>query len=511
MVHAHLDRNSTSEVTAAAVIANNAVVRGDGGGRGIQSSGVTLDDSDNLTGINDMTGVNDITANSITLTTALAVAYGGTGAATLTGVLTGNGTSAVTANAVTQYGVLVGDASNAVTSTSVGTSTHVLTSNGAGVAPTFQVIPPGLSGSTGATDNAVLRADGTGGSSLQNTGVTISDGDIESGMVQHLAGDGSGGAPTYSYALETDTGWYSGGTNTLSMSVDGSPRIHYLVDSALDGSGIAGTLQINYGSGAANSVSKPIYSFRGDANTGIYRVADEQLGFTTGGVTCGNFSSGQVLTLTNALVETSGGTGLAAYTAGDILYSDAANSLAVLAIGSDDEVLTLASGLPSWAAATGSFAWTSITSGSLTGAALTVTSGLGAAHDEYLFILTGASGDESFDLDVEVSDDAGVSYAVTVEGLRWSVPDAIDLISSQPIQTNDLTLELGDAANLILYINGNNTANYKTLEWNMSGSAGASEHGIGNLNLITTADIDGVKISVSAGEYDAGTYVVYGR
>jgi hypothetical protein len=33
----------------------------------------------------------------------------------------------------------------------------------------------GIGGSTGATDNAILRADGTGGATLQNSGVTISD------------------------------------------------------------------------------------------------------------------------------------------------------------------------------------------------------------------------------------------------------------------------------------------------------------------------------------------------
>ena len=70
--------------------------------------------------------------------TDIAVADGGTGASTLTGVLTGNGTGAITGAAVTQYGVLVGDASNAVTSTAVGTAGDVLTSGGAGVAPTYQ-------------------------------------------------------------------------------------------------------------------------------------------------------------------------------------------------------------------------------------------------------------------------------------------------------------------------------------------------------------------------------------
>ena len=54
------------------------------------------------------------------------VAGGGTGAVTLTGVLTGNGTSAITANAVTQHGVLIGGASNAVSSLGVAATGTVL-------------------------------------------------------------------------------------------------------------------------------------------------------------------------------------------------------------------------------------------------------------------------------------------------------------------------------------------------------------------------------------------------
>lgn len=64
------------------------------------------------------------------------VKAGGTGAATLTGVLTGNGVSAVTASTVTQHGVLVGGASNAVSSTSVGTTGQVLQAN-TGADPTY--------------------------------------------------------------------------------------------------------------------------------------------------------------------------------------------------------------------------------------------------------------------------------------------------------------------------------------------------------------------------------------
>ena len=77
--------------------------------------------------------------------TALPVANGGTGltAGTSGGVLayTASGTLA-SSGALTQYGVVLGGGAGAVpTSTAVGTATHVLTSNGAGVAPTFQALP----------------------------------------------------------------------------------------------------------------------------------------------------------------------------------------------------------------------------------------------------------------------------------------------------------------------------------------------------------------------------------
>lgn len=56
------------------------------------------------------------------------------------------------------------------------------------------------------------------------------------------------------------------------------------------------------------------------------------------------------LELTTPLNEIYGGTGQIGYSTGDILYADSATTLATLPIGSDGDVLTLASGLPSWAA-----------------------------------------------------------------------------------------------------------------------------------------------------------------
>ena len=65
--------------------------------------------------------------------------------------------------------------------------------------------------------------------------------------------------------------------------------------------------------------------------------------------------SGDTVTinLSIPIVVASGGTGQSTYTTGDILYASASNTLSKLAAGSDDEVLTLASGVPTWAAAGG--------------------------------------------------------------------------------------------------------------------------------------------------------------
>lgn len=70
---------------------------------------------------------------------------------------------------------------------------------------------------------------------------------------------------------------------------------------------------------------------------------------TTGGVTSWT-----------ALAPTAGGTGITTYTTGDILYASTTNVLSKLAAGTDGFVLTLASGIPSWASVSGTGTVTSV-------------------------------------------------------------------------------------------------------------------------------------------------------
>lgn len=68
-----------------------------------------------------------------------------------------------------------------------------------------------------------------------------------------------------------------------------------------------------------------------------------------------------------------GGTGLNSYTTGDILYASATNTLSKLAATTDGYVLTLASGIPSWAApASSGISTINGDSGSISGSSVTI-------------------------------------------------------------------------------------------------------------------------------------------
>lgn len=59
----------SGDVTAALALTDNALVRGDGGAKGVQTSGILIDDSDNISGMSSITTSGSIQAADITLTT----------------------------------------------------------------------------------------------------------------------------------------------------------------------------------------------------------------------------------------------------------------------------------------------------------------------------------------------------------------------------------------------------------------------------------------------------------
>ncbi len=132
------------------------------------------------------TGVALISQNATTQPAfgTVVVAGGGTGAVSLTGVLTGNGTSAVTANTVTQHGVLLGGASNAVSSLGIGATGTVLIGN-TGADPSFSATP------------AITSITLSGGTSLSNY--------TEGTWTPTIVGGGAAGVTTYT----SQNGYYT--------------------------------------------------------------------------------------------------------------------------------------------------------------------------------------------------------------------------------------------------------------------------------------------------------------
>jgi hypothetical protein len=113
------EQDLTDYVVGPGSSTDNAIARFDGAtGVLLQNSGVLIDDS------NGITGITSLSADSLTLTTDLAVSEGGSGRSTATayGVVCGGTTSTAAHQSVA----------------SVGTSGQVLTSNGAGALPTWQ-------------------------------------------------------------------------------------------------------------------------------------------------------------------------------------------------------------------------------------------------------------------------------------------------------------------------------------------------------------------------------------
>lgn len=141
--------------------------------------------------------------------------------------------------------------------------------------------------------------------------------------------DGSVSTPSIQFGSDTDTGIYRIGTNNIGIATNGTLRWH--VSSGGNLFSGSGNYDYNIGAslvlGSSGSASAPTFSFgsSADTNTGIYRVGEDQLGFTAGGTLRVTVSTTGV-TLANALAVTGATTLTGLLTAnGGITLGDAQN------------------------------------------------------------------------------------------------------------------------------------------------------------------------------------------
>ena len=113
---------------------------------------------------------------------------------------------------------------------------------------------------------------------------------------------------------------------------------------------VAGELALNTADGKlfykdSGGVVQVIASKAGNVNVSSFS------GGTTG-LTPNTATTGAV-TLAGTLASANGGTGFSTYATGDVIYASASNTLSKLAAGTNGYVMTLAGGVPTWAAAAG--------------------------------------------------------------------------------------------------------------------------------------------------------------
>lgn len=181
------------------------------------------------------------------------------------------------------------------------------------------------------TDNAIVRWDGTGGDTLQDSGITISDagvllvtdgaeatpsvafsGDPNTGpwgpaadtyaistggteairwnsSQQTLTVDGTVGAPAWSFADDTAMGVFRAGTNTMRFSIAGTYKLSMTASQALFNQ--------------AFTTTTPFLALASDPNSGLASFSSDEFGILTGGVEAIRWSASQQ-TITKSLVVT---------------------------------------------------------------------------------------------------------------------------------------------------------------------------------------------------------------
>ena len=194
-------------------------------------------------------------------------------------------------------------------------------------------------------------------------------------------------------------------------------------------------------------------------------------------------------------------------TTGDTIYSSSGSTPARLGIGSSGQVLTVAGGIPSWATpAAGSR--TLIASGTLSGASVTVSSIPGTYQDLYI-VWTRVDPANNSKLYVRVN---GLTsgYATQSAGVTLSALDPLQsefqfqLEQSNTVVTGLYTATIPNyAGNTVKMFLGD------MLAWNPSTTVYLNYTKCFNFNTTTSA-ITSLNFRMSTGNFDGGSYFVYG-
>jgi hypothetical protein len=202
-------------------------------------------------------------------------------------------------------------------------------------------------------------------------------------------------------------------------------------------------------------------------------------------------------------------------TTGDTIYSSSGSTPARLGIGSTGNVLTVAGGVPTWAApaAAGGTNWSLVNSGgtALTGASTITVSGISGA-DKLFIIVESASAGASTAITWRLNADSGSNYGY------WGTEQTITSLSGTSASADTsvfMCVASNNAASRIFgtaLITGTNSAGLKMYQ----GVAGSTPNGGSGQTSFPaggyytgTSTISSFSLISSVGNFDQGTLYVY--
>jgi hypothetical protein len=189
-------------------------------------------------------------------------------------------------------------------------------------------------------------------------------------------------------------------------------------------------------------------------------------------------------------------------TLGDIAYSSAtANTNTRLAIGTTGQVLTVASGVPSWAAAAGgtaNYALLNAGGTAMSGSASVTVSGISGVKDIFIRILDTSEGAND-GWRVRFNSDTAANY-------YWITQNSVYFAAQTSIKFDQSAAR---SSNTYLSLAGAGTSPVKPINFSKINDDNTSpEIGMGYYN--SSSAISSVTVSTITGNFDAGTIYVYG-